>query len=292
MQNSTLAITFLPFKMQWVLLGVFLGITSPGCLKAQETINGALEPGDIEHPQRFFRSGAPSSTFPGLFGSGGYYYDFYRFHNPLSTPAAAEVVISGAGTSIFHAVYLQDFDYSDPAANFLYSFGSSEDPTTMVFDVPARTEIIVLVQSVGALQTATYEVKINAPFRLGPLILDPELSVNQLRPFRKTPVGKSSRSQVLTFTNTGEGPLTDLSVKPSGKHPREFRLTLLSASTLAPNASATMKVTFTPRSPGRRRAVLEVTSNTDPVVIPVSGSAAGSTHPAGGPSQGPRFPPQ
>jgi hypothetical protein len=114
-----------------------------------------------------------------------------------------------------------------------------------------------------------------------------ELSVNKLRPFPGTLVGKSSRAQTLTFTNTGEGPLTDLSVKRSGKHPGEFRLTRLSASTLAPNASATVKVIFNPRSPGRRRAVLQVTSNTDRVGIPVNGRAL-----AGGPSQGSRLPSQ
>ena len=287
MQSYRPAIYLTPFNLQWLLLGVFLGITSPGCLNAQETINGALEPGDIEHPQRFFREGNPSTTFPGLFGSGGYYYDIYRFHNPLSTAAAAEVVISGAGSNIYHAAYLQDFDYNDPAANFLYAFGSSQDPTTLVFDVPGRSEIIVLVQSSNPLGTATYEVKINAPFRLGPLVLTPELSVNKLRPFPRTLVGKSSRAQTLTFTNTGEGPLTDLSVKRSGKHPREFRFTRLPTSTLAPNASATVKVIFDPRSPGRRRAVLQVTSNTDLVEIPVNGYAL-----KGPPSQGPRFPPQ
>ena len=82
---------------------------------------------------------------------------------------------------------------------------------------------------------------------------------------------------VKTFTvrNTGTANLSGLAVSCSGTHASDFTLGALGATTLAPEASTTFTVTFTPAAAGSRSAALEIASNDaseNPFVINLGGT--------------------
>lgn len=68
----------------------------------------------------------------------------------------------------------------------------------------------------------------------------------------------SSRAQVLTLTNNGREPLTDISAKIAGYG---FSLKNKCSSTLKPSESCRMKITFWPNSPGGYSGRLYVTTS-------------------------------
>ena len=115
----------------------------------------------------------------------------------------------------------------------------------------------------------------------------PEIAVEQ--PARKelndgastTDFGDVKLAQEKTRTfivrNTGDAPLTGLSVRTTGKYKANFIVTPLPGTSLAAGASAVFKVTFTPNSTGRRNAGLRILSNDaneSPFDIKVTGMGA------------------
>lgn len=68
-------------------------------------------------------------------------------------------------------------------------------------------------------------------------------------------------AKTFTIRNLGDGPLTGLALSVDGTNSAEFVAANLSATTVAPNATATFTVTFTPNAAGTRTAALHVTSN-------------------------------
>lgn len=79
--------------------------------------------------------------------------------------------------------------------------------------------------------------------------------------FAVTPAGNSSSPQSFTLKNTGTTDLTGLTVTKVGIHPDDFAIGSLGVSTLAPDATATLTVTFSPSVSGPRTAVLQIASN-------------------------------
>ena len=75
--------------------------------------------------------------------------------------------------------------------------------------------------------------------------------------------GTASAAQTVTLKNTGTGTLTIASFTTTG----DYAQTNTCGTSLAPGASCTIKVTFTPTAKGTRTGTLTVTSN-----------AAGSPH--------------
>jgi M6 family metalloprotease-like protein len=73
----------------------------------------------------------------------------------------------------------------------------------------------------------------------------------------------SSSSAPITFTvkNTGAADLTGLSLSKDGFNSAEFTLGSLGATTLAPGASTTFTVTFSPDDDGARTAAIHIASN-------------------------------
>jgi hypothetical protein len=80
-------------------------------------------------------------------------------------------------------------------------------------------------------------------------------------PFGTVKVKKRSAPMGFTVRNDGPDPLTGLSVRSIGADAREFLITPLPVSTLAPGASATFKVTYKPRTTGTSKAKVQVQSN-------------------------------
>ena len=73
----------------------------------------------------------------------------------------------------------------------------------------------------------------------------------------------SSSAAPVTFTvkNLGDGNLTGLSLSKDGTHSADFTLGSLGATTLAPGASTTFTVTFSPSAGGARTAAIHLASN-------------------------------
>jgi hypothetical protein len=94
-------------------------------------------------------------------------------------------------------------------------------------------------------------------------------------------VGTSSAPQTVTLTNTGGGPLTITSIEIQGTNSSDFfRPNTTCGSTIAPGASCTIDVIFTPTASGNRLASLTVSDNAvgSPHSVPLFGggsSAAG-----------------
>lgn len=88
--------------------------------------------------------------------------------------------------------------------------------------------------------------------------------------------GGSMSSQTFTIRNTGNAPLTGLSLSKTGTHASDFTLGALSSTTLAQDASTTFTVIFSPGGGGIRTAALQITSNDadeNPFDIALTGTA-------------------
>ena len=92
----------------------------------------------------------------------------------------------------------------------------------------------------------------------------------------RQPVQTSSDPQTLTLTDTGDAPLEISGVTLGGTDPGDFVLGANGCtSQIAPGASCTLQVSFTPQAQGPRSATLQIASNAlgSPVSVPLSGTA-------------------
>ena len=88
----------------------------------------------------------------------------------------------------------------------------------------------------------------------------------------------TSDAKVYTVRNFGSAVLSDIVVSKSGSDSSHFLLTAPTANSLAPGASTTFAVSFTPTSSGSRTAQLSITSNdtnNSPFIINLSGFGLG-----------------
>lgn len=98
-----------------------------------------------------------------------------------------------------------------------------------------------------------------------------------LRKFGTVARGRSGKPKKFVVTNTGGSPLTGLAIRKGGKHRRDFAISPLTRTTLAPGQSMTIRVWFQPKSNGPRTASLSLLSNdvaTGPFDIRLSGFAS------------------
>ncbi|HLJ04154.1 MAG TPA: choice-of-anchor D domain-containing protein, partial [Solirubrobacteraceae bacterium] len=100
-------------------------------------------------------------------------------------------------------------------------------------------------------------------------------SQSSLSGFPPRAVGTTSPPQTVTITNTGDGPLNVTQAQVTGSDPHDFVTpsnTCLGAS-VAPGASCTIGVSFSPTATGARNATLQLTSNdpAGPLLIPLTG---------------------
>jgi HYDIN/CFA65/VesB-like, Ig-like domain/Beta-propeller repeat/Cep192 domain 4/Abnormal spindle-like microcephaly-assoc'd, ASPM-SPD-2-Hydin len=79
--------------------------------------------------------------------------------------------------------------------------------------------------------------------------------------FGQLAVGSSSASQTVTLTNDGVGTLSITSIAITGGQAADFAETNTCGSTLAPNVSCTISVTFKPTSIGAQSSSLAITDN-------------------------------
>jgi hypothetical protein len=74
----------------------------------------------------------------------------------------------------------------------------------------------------------------------------------------KVKTGKKSKASKIVIRNSGPVAIRGLKIAVKGKNRKEFIISKISRTTLAPGASATFKVRFKPKSKGKRTADLRI----------------------------------
>jgi hypothetical protein len=97
--------------------------------------------------------------------------------------------------------------------------------------------------------------------------------------FGSVQTGVTSSPQPITLTNVGTSQLTISGIAVSGGNSGDFAQTNTCGATLAPNASCTINVTFTPTNTGARSSSVQVTDNasSSPQSVSLSGTGTGFT---------------
>ncbi len=193
----------------------------------------------------------------------------------------SEITALGNDTATLHGTV--NPNGSTTTARFEYgtsaSLGSSMD-VTLSPGAGLETQA-VSVTLVGLTPGAAYYYRLSATnsagtssTRIGTFItLTPIIEVES--PNTQTVVGvntlafdpagiQEAVSQPLFVKNPGSAALAIDSIIVMGDNPQEFQINAPPTASLAPGASATVEITFTPGSTGTRRALMRVTSN-DPV---------------------------
>ncbi|MES2476807.1 MAG: choice-of-anchor D domain-containing protein [Verrucomicrobiota bacterium] len=86
----------------------------------------------------------------------------------------------------------------------------------------------------------------------------PAVDGKSAQKFGTSSIGKKSKAQKFVIRNTCPVAIQGLKVATTGKSGKDFLLGKLSATTLAPGSSATVKVSFKPKAKGKRTAVLRI----------------------------------
>lgn len=134
-------------------------------------------------------------------------------------------------------------------------------------------------------------VSLNGTFQFGvPPVKTAEIDVSQGKTELKDGKGKvdfstvlvtkrgKSKTKVITITNSGEAPLKRLGFEVTGRNRKEFQVAAPKIATLAPGQSVKIRVTFTPKEIGRRKASLHIRSNDkneNPFDIRLGGNGGG-----------------
>lgn len=101
---------------------------------------------------------------------------------------------------------------------------------------------------------------------------DPDIAVGQVGgknlkdgkskvSFGKSKTGSKGATRKFKIRNTGKAALKKLKLKLTGTARKDYKVGKLRKTTLKPGASTTVTVTFKPRKPGKRNALLKITSN-------------------------------
>ena len=95
-------------------------------------------------------------------------------------------------------------------------------------------------------------------------------------------VGTTSLPQIVTLTNTGNGPLSFTGISLTGTNPGDFAQSSNCLNGVAAAADCAISITFTPTTDGARGATVSISDNAagSPQSITLSGTGA-TTTPAG-----------
>jgi hypothetical protein len=148
-------------KRYWIALAAVLAVAAvvvPAALAV--TINGALTNTDPTQTGRLTRNGIQAScaspkSNPGLFTTGAFHYDAYRFFNTSGSTQCVTIAITNADANCnaFSAAY-SSFNPANPSANWLadpgLSTGVPPTPTSFSLNIPANSAFDVVVSEVNA----------------------------------------------------------------------------------------------------------------------------------------------
>ncbi len=150
------------------------------------------------------------------------------------------------------------------------SVGSFSDAPALMLDTAVTPSAVgktirVLLQARGAGRSHFDKIRLTA------VALGPEIAVEQPAgtnlvdgtasvAFGNVPLGDAVE-RIFTVRNVGTEPLAGLAVTADGTHAADFGIATLPAVTLAPGATTTFTIRFTPGAIGGRTAFLRIASN-------------------------------
>ena len=155
---------------------------------------------------------------------------------------------------------------------------SSDCPTSLAPAANCAISVTFAPTAPGS-RTGTLTITGNAPgsphvINLSGTGIQPVVALSPLSlSFGNQLVGTTSAAQPLTLNNTGDAPLSISSLTASGAYAQSNDC----VSPLAPGASCTISVTFTPAAPYARTGTLTITDNApgSPHVVSLSGTGIG-----------------
>ena len=156
--------------------------------KSDFLFSGSLSTSDATQTGRINRLSTSStcgaaSVFPGTLTTvGARFYDSYNVSNPRSVAICAKIgVKSNCGGNIFSVTYLNSFNPSNLATNYLGDSGESFSiPTAQFYEVtiPANGTIVVVVHAVGTGVTCNnYEMSVELPREIAGITVTPNSAV-------------------------------------------------------------------------------------------------------------------
>ncbi len=187
------------------------------------------------------------------------------FSSPLAVTSAAQIVtITNASAAVLRINNVArggtnpgQFAHATTCAPFPRLLAPGESCTASVTFTPTTVgdksaSLNITVPAPGVSQAVPLTGSVIAPvFTLAPAALS-----------FATPLALTSLPQVVTVSNTGVAPLRITAIARAGANPGQFAHTTTCGpfpATLAPGASCTASVTFTPTTVGAKAAVLNVT---------------------------------
>lgn len=184
--------------------------------------------------------------------------DVHIFHNSDElTPEGKRAVTSYRGEGVSHTQVIT------VAANDTVDFLVGAGGNGYSYDSTVVSASVTLL-SVTPLPRIAVEQPVNNPLSDGSSTLS----------FGPVTLG-GSLAKTITIRNTGTAPLTGLAATVDGTNAADFVVADLGTSTLAPGASVTVDVDFTPTGSGGRGAAMHVVSNdseSSPFDIELTGS--------------------
>ena len=169
-------------------------------------------------------------------------YDYLRFYLDGTEQTGSLAKISGTVDWIQKTV-------SIPSGNHTVKWGYTKDANTISGSDAAWVDQVVYTP------TTAPEIAVEQP--LGTNLVDGSATID----CGSISLGSSSPPVTFTVKNTGTANLSGLSLSKDGTHGADYTLGSLGATTLAPAASTTFTVTFSPGATGTRTAAIHIASN-------------------------------
>jgi len=186
-------------------------------------------------------------------------------------------ILNPAGSALNYSTYLGGTGSEYGGATTMLAIDNLTPPNIFVTGYTNSTNFPV---SVGAFQTKSggaYDAFITefAP--------SPNVGLSPALNFGNQNVGTTSAPQTITVTNTGNSTLSVSSVTITGANASDFKETNTCTTTqVAPQATCTISVTFTPSISGTENATVNITDNapTSPQTTTLTGVGVGAGGPA------------
>lgn len=212
------------------------------------------KPVGVEHADGKTTNGFPDTTV----GSTSASHTFTITNRGRADLAGLQVVVTGVDKS--------DFVVKGPSKTSLAARASTTFQIRFAPTAPGARKAGIRIRSNDA-DEGNFAINLE-----GNGLGLPEIAVSQpadntltddkgVRNFGFATVDTVGDSKLFTIRNSGDEELSGLAVSKTGGAKGDFQISALGATSLAPGASTTFKVTFRPSARNERRAVLRIASN-------------------------------
>jgi hypothetical protein len=226
-----------------VVANVTITPYGPGDI-ATQIFTGTLATGDGILAERLFRNITASTCavpkpFPGISGTGPYYYDTYTLSNTTGSTQCVSVTYLLTGTgNVFVTAYSNSFDPTNLSTNYLADGGSSSStavtPYTFSFNMASgATVVLVANESIGSEACTGYSITVAGlplpgcagtpltyTYTVNPTpIVNPVASQTLCNGTSTDPINFTGNINSTTFTWTNSNPAIGLADSGSGNIP-------------------------------------------------------------------------